>query len=147
MRTLSPVTRCRLEMQGIVGLDDPALPAAAPWLRLVTGLCATWAGVGTLLQSAAVFWTLVPLALLGAPASVSASSLQPSFRPSPTSACRPSFTGCSSADRGWRRTAVGLSETGIAPLDYDETEHVVVMRRFMNDRARLPAELLRQPGT
>jgi predicted ATPase len=38
---------------------------------------------------------------------------------------------------------LGLSETGIAPLEYDETEHVVVMRHFMNDRATLLAELLR----
>lgn len=41
---------------------------------------------------------------------------------------------------------LGLSETGIAPLDYDQTEHVVVMRHFMNDRASLLAELLRKDG-
>jgi hypothetical protein len=36
------------------------------------------------------------------------------------------------------------SEAGIAPLEYDEIEHVVVMRHFMNDRAGLLAELLRE---
>ena len=41
---------------------------------------------------------------------------------------------------------LGLSESGIAPLDYDHTEHVVVMRHFMNDRASLLAELLREDG-
>ena len=41
---------------------------------------------------------------------------------------------------------LGLSDGGIAPLDYDHTEHVVVMRHFMNDRASLLAELLREDG-
>jgi predicted ATPase len=41
---------------------------------------------------------------------------------------------------------LSLSGSGIAPLDYDETEHVVVMRRFMNDRATLLDELLRDDG-
>ncbi len=41
---------------------------------------------------------------------------------------------------------LGLSDTGIAPLDYDQTEHVVVLRHFMNDRASLLAELLREDG-
>jgi predicted ATPase len=41
---------------------------------------------------------------------------------------------------------LGLSETGIAPLDYDQAEHVVVMRHFMNDRASLLTELLREDG-
>jgi predicted ATPase len=39
---------------------------------------------------------------------------------------------------------LGLSDTGIAPLDYDQTEHVAVMRHFMNDRESLLAELLRE---
>ena len=39
---------------------------------------------------------------------------------------------------------LGLSDTGIAPLDYDQTEHVVVMRHFMNDRESLLTELLRE---
>lgn len=41
---------------------------------------------------------------------------------------------------------LGLSGSGIAPLEYDETEHVVVMRHFMNDRAGLLGELLREDG-
>ncbi|HEX2251615.1 MAG TPA: AAA family ATPase [Gemmatimonadales bacterium] len=41
---------------------------------------------------------------------------------------------------------LGLSDSGIAPLDYDQTEHVVVMRHFINDRETLLAELLREDG-
>jgi predicted ATPase len=41
---------------------------------------------------------------------------------------------------------LGMSDAGIALLDYDQTEHVVVMRRFMNDRESLLAELLRDDG-
>jgi predicted ATPase len=41
---------------------------------------------------------------------------------------------------------LGLSDGGIAPLDYDQTEHVIVMRHFMNDRAGLLTELLREDG-
>jgi predicted ATPase len=37
---------------------------------------------------------------------------------------------------------LGLSDAGIAPLEYDQTEHVLVMRHFMNDREGLLAELL-----
>jgi predicted ATPase len=39
---------------------------------------------------------------------------------------------------------LGLSDAGIAPLDYDRTEHVAVMRHFINDRERLLAKLLRE---
>jgi predicted ATPase len=42
---------------------------------------------------------------------------------------------------------LGLSEGGIAPLDYDQTEDVVVMQHFMNNRESLLAELLREDGT
>jgi predicted ATPase len=41
---------------------------------------------------------------------------------------------------------LGLSETGIAPLDYEQAEHVIVMRHFMNDREQMLAELLREDG-
>ena len=39
---------------------------------------------------------------------------------------------------------LGLADTGIVPLEYDQTEHVAVMRHFMNDRESLLAELLRE---
>jgi predicted ATPase len=45
-----------------------------------------------------------------------------------------------------RAQLLGLSDTGIAPLDYDQAEHVVVMRHFMNNRASLLTELLRKDG-
>jgi predicted ATPase len=41
---------------------------------------------------------------------------------------------------------LGLSDTGIAPIEYDQTEHVVVMRHFMNDRETLLEELLGEDG-
>jgi predicted ATPase len=41
---------------------------------------------------------------------------------------------------------LGLSETGIAPLDYEQAEQVIVMRHFMNDREQMLAELLREDG-
>jgi predicted ATPase len=41
---------------------------------------------------------------------------------------------------------LGLSESGIAPLDYDQTEHVVVMRHFMNNRASMLTELFSDGG-
>jgi hypothetical protein len=37
-----------------------------------------------------------------------------------------------------------LSDTGIAPVDYDQTEHAVAMRQFMKNSASLLAELLRE---
>ena len=42
---------------------------------------------------------------------------------------------------------LGVSSEGITHVDYEETEHVVVMRPFMNNRATLLAELLREDGT
>jgi predicted ATPase len=41
---------------------------------------------------------------------------------------------------------LAMSPDGIAPVKYDETEHVVVMRHFMNNRATMLAELLRDDG-
>ncbi len=65
-RTLSAVTRRRLETQGFVGLDDATLAEVGPWLRLAPALCATWAAVGTGLESPGVLWALMPFAALGA---------------------------------------------------------------------------------
>src|SRR5438046_6540271 len=65
-RTLSPVTRRRLEAQGFVGLDDVTLAEAGPWLRLAPAICAAWAALGTALGSPALIWALMPFAALGA---------------------------------------------------------------------------------
>lgn len=65
VRTVSPVTRGRLEAQGFVGLDDDALAEVGRWLRLAPGLCAAWAVVGTALGSPPALWALVPFAALG----------------------------------------------------------------------------------
>jgi hypothetical protein len=66
LRTVSPVTRGRIEAQGFVGFDDGTLAELGPWLRLAPGLCAVWAAVGTALGSPLVLWALVPFAALGA---------------------------------------------------------------------------------
>ncbi len=50
MRTASPVTRRRLEMQGFTGLDNRALTELAPWLRLTPVICTVWIAVGNLLD-------------------------------------------------------------------------------------------------
>ena len=63
---ISPATRRRLEIQGFVGLDDDALAAVAPWLRLAPALCATIGAVGTLLASPPLLWGLATAAALGA---------------------------------------------------------------------------------
>ena len=65
-RTLSAVTRRRLDAQGFVELDDATLAEVGPWLRLAPALCATWAAVGTGLGSPEVLWALMPFAALGA---------------------------------------------------------------------------------
>lgn len=62
----SAVTRARLEMQGFAGLDDDRIIEIRPWLRVAPALCATWAAIAALLGSPAGFWTLVPIALMGA---------------------------------------------------------------------------------
>lgn len=66
MDTISPVTRRRLEIQGFVGLDHQTLAETAPWLRLALGLSSVVAGTGTVLASPAIFWVLVPIAVLAA---------------------------------------------------------------------------------
>lgn len=58
--------RRRIEMQGFVGLDDETLCAVGPWFRLAPAICMIWSGVGTVLASWLVTWSLVPFAILGA---------------------------------------------------------------------------------
>jgi hypothetical protein len=66
MKTVSPTTRKRIEMQGFVNLNDRALADFGPWLRLATGICATWAAIATAFGSAFGLWALVPIAAAGA---------------------------------------------------------------------------------
>jgi len=63
---ISPTTRRRLEIQGFTGLDDPALAATAPWLRLAFALCTLLAAIGALLASPVFLWALIPIAALAA---------------------------------------------------------------------------------
>ncbi|MCH7680452.1 hypothetical protein IID10_13985 [candidate division KSB1 bacterium] len=51
MKTVSPKTRRRLEIQGFVDLDDKTIAEVAPWLRMAFAFCATLAGLGTVLAS------------------------------------------------------------------------------------------------
>lgn len=53
-------------MQGFVGLDDLALAEIGPWLRFTPAVCTVLVAAGTALASAAVLWTFVPIAVLGA---------------------------------------------------------------------------------
>ena len=64
MRTISSVTRRRLEMQGFVGFDDVVLAAIRPGLRLAPTLCMIWVAIGTLLASPVVLSLLIPVAAL-----------------------------------------------------------------------------------
>lgn len=70
MTTVTPATRRRLEIQGFVGLDDRTLAETGPWLRLAFALCTMLAAIGTVLASAVVLWSLVPVAALAAASSV-----------------------------------------------------------------------------
>lgn len=63
---ISPVIRQRLEMQGFIGLDDAVLAEVEPWLRFSPAVCTVVVAVGTAFASAAVLWTFVPIAVLGA---------------------------------------------------------------------------------
>ncbi|HVT60719.1 MAG TPA: DUF4395 family protein [Thermoanaerobaculia bacterium] len=66
MATVSSTTRRRLEIQGIVGLDDQTLAGTGPWLRLAFALCALFAGIGTVFASPAFLWALAAIAALAA---------------------------------------------------------------------------------
>ena len=64
--SLSPITRRRLDIQGLETVSDEQLAPVARWLRLAYGLCATLAAVGTALASPAFLLALVPIAALAA---------------------------------------------------------------------------------
>ncbi|ACL67334.1 conserved hypothetical protein [Anaeromyxobacter dehalogenans 2CP-1] len=65
MQSLS-ITRCRLEAQGFLGLDDATLTELGPWMRWSPAVCALVMATGTILASPAVLWTLAVIAALGA---------------------------------------------------------------------------------
>ena len=66
MKTLSQVTRARLEMQGFINLSDDELLELRPWLRLSPIITIAWMAVGIALASARVIWALLPFSILGA---------------------------------------------------------------------------------
>lgn len=63
---ISAAARKRLETQGYLGMDGASLGRIKYWLRLTPAICMSWTVLGTLLQSPAVLWTFVALALGGA---------------------------------------------------------------------------------
>jgi hypothetical protein len=64
--TLSATSRRRLDVQGFTDIDDETLAEVAPWYRLAFALCASLAGIGTVLASPTIVWILTPIAALGA---------------------------------------------------------------------------------
>ncbi len=66
MKTLSTITRKRLNMQGFVDLSDAELAAIRPWLRLSPALTVIWMAVGLFFGSAKVIWAMLPFSILGA---------------------------------------------------------------------------------
>lgn len=70
MANISPLTKRRLEIQGIIGANEPTFAETATWLRFAMALCALLAAAGTLLASPIFLWSLVPIAVWGAASSV-----------------------------------------------------------------------------
>ncbi len=64
--TLSSKTLRRLDVQGFDSVDPAQLASVAPWLRMAFAMCATLAGVGTVLASPVVLAALIPIAVLAA---------------------------------------------------------------------------------
>jgi hypothetical protein len=66
MKTISTVTRRRLDIQGFTDVDEDLLKQTASWLRFAFALCTILAGLGTALASYIILYLLVPIAALGA---------------------------------------------------------------------------------
>ncbi len=66
MKTISTVTRRRLDLQGFTDVNENLLNQTASWLRLAFALCTLLAGLGTILASYTILYILVPIAALGA---------------------------------------------------------------------------------
>ena len=58
--TLSSKTLRRLDVQGFDSVDSAQLASVAPWLRMAFAMCATLAGVGTVLASPVVLAGSIP---------------------------------------------------------------------------------------
>jgi len=65
-RALSATSKHRLEVQGITNVESETLADVAPWYRMAFALCASLAGIGTVLASSVILWALTPIAALGA---------------------------------------------------------------------------------
>ncbi len=66
MKTISVVTRRRLDIQGFTDVDENLLIQTAGWLRFAFALCTVLAGTGTALALPTLLFILVPIAALGA---------------------------------------------------------------------------------
>lgn len=66
MKTISAITRRRLDIQGFTDIDENLLKQTASWLRFAFALCTILAALGTALASYTVLYILVPIAALGA---------------------------------------------------------------------------------
>jgi hypothetical protein len=66
MKTLSPTSRKRLEMQGFVNMSDADLAEIRPWLRVSPVITVIWMAAGLFLGSAKVIWAMIPFSILGA---------------------------------------------------------------------------------
>ena len=66
MKTISPIKRRRLDIQGFTDVDENLLKQTASWLRFAFALCTILAGLGTALASYTILYILVPIAALGA---------------------------------------------------------------------------------
>jgi hypothetical protein len=66
MKSISPTSRKRLEMQGFVGMSDADLAEIRPWLRVSPVITVTWMAAGLFLGSAKVIWAMIPFSILGA---------------------------------------------------------------------------------
>jgi hypothetical protein len=64
--TLSPTTRHRLDIQGLVDVEDRTLAEVGHWVRFPYAMCTATVAVGTALASPWVLYSLVPIAIAGA---------------------------------------------------------------------------------
>lgn len=65
-RTISAVTRRRLDIQGLESVSDERLAKVAPWWRLAFAVCTAFAILGTIAASPIILGILVVIASLGA---------------------------------------------------------------------------------
>ncbi len=63
-KTISKTTRKRLNSQGFCDVDDETFAAVMPWHRMAFGMCAIFAGIGTVLASPTILWILTVIAIL-----------------------------------------------------------------------------------